>query len=176
MKSKVIGLALLGLVFPAGRLQVRQSVVAAEPVSQKTVRIGQIFIVGNTRTRQDILLRQLPFFPGEIITIDALETAARNLAALTSFKGKPKVTILEPEKDTAYHDVLVEVVEKRSNGFGFACLEYLEACTEDTQVKDALVAVEYLQASSLFAACYLDGLELTLDCIGNALGVLMDRQ
>src|SRR5581483_8710964 len=37
-----------------------------EVQEQQPARVGQIFIVGNERTRQNVILRQIPLFPGQV--------------------------------------------------------------------------------------------------------------
>src|SRR5262249_36824262 len=55
-------------------------------IEQKApARVGQIFIVGNTRTRQNVILRQIPLYPGQILTYPDLRLAERNLQRLNIF-------------------------------------------------------------------------------------------
>src|SRR4051794_40136609 len=79
--------------------------------ARKFMRVGNIFVVGNTATRQPVILRQIPLYPGNVLSVAGLETGARNLARLNLFKGKPTVTVLDPEEESKFKDILVTVEE-----------------------------------------------------------------
>jgi hypothetical protein len=80
-------------------------------------RVGRIVIVGNTCTRHDLIMSQIPVYPGQILNESDLQKAERNLARLGIFKHtpdgsvRPKVTILNPDTDGEYKDILVTVEE-----------------------------------------------------------------
>ncbi|HXG10251.1 MAG TPA: outer membrane protein assembly factor BamA [Gemmataceae bacterium] len=86
-------------------------------------RVGQIFIVGNEVTRQNVILRQVPLFPGQILTYPDLRVAERNLARLNIFEVNPEtgvrptVTVINPEEDSEFKDILVTVQETRTGAF-----------------------------------------------------------
>jgi outer membrane protein insertion porin family len=89
-------------------------------------RVGQIFIAGNERTRQHVILRQLPLYPGQLLTYPDLRTAERNLQRLGIFETsqdgniKPTVTVIDPDdKDKAYKDILVTVQEANTGSLVF---------------------------------------------------------
>jgi outer membrane protein assembly complex protein YaeT len=88
-------------------------------------RVGQIFIVGNDRTRQNVILRQIPLYPGQVLTYPDLRLAERNLARLNIFATtpdgsvRPTVTVLDPESDSPYKDVLVTVQEDNTGSLLF---------------------------------------------------------
>src|SRR5262249_32889931 len=49
---------------------------------QKPAVAGQIIVVGNERTRQEVILRQIPIYPGQVLTYPDLRLAEANLARL----------------------------------------------------------------------------------------------
>jgi outer membrane protein assembly complex protein YaeT len=85
--------------------------------------VGQIFIVGNTTTRQNVILRQIPLFPGQPLSYPALAQAERNLARLGIFESTPEVhptvTVIDPDTDSPYKDILVNVQETRTGSLMF---------------------------------------------------------
>ncbi len=87
-------------------------------------RVGQIFILGNTRTRQNVILRQVPLFPGQILTYPDLEIAKANLSRLGIFTSgqdgpPPNVKILNEADDTPWKDILIEVNEANTGSLVF---------------------------------------------------------
>src|SRR5262249_34275638 len=112
-------------------------VTAAKPVLRvrveaKTtpVRIGQIHIVGNTRTEAAVILHQMQLFPGAELGHRDLQAAEKKLAQLGRFvvdpdKGvRPTVTVVNSDGDSPFKDILVQVQEKEAaaapliNGLG----------------------------------------------------------
>jgi outer membrane protein assembly complex protein YaeT len=96
-----------------------------EVEEKPTARVGQIFIVGNTTTRQNVILRQVPLFPGQVLSYPALADAERNLAKLGIFEVnpetgvRPQVTVLDPDSDSPYKDILINVQETRTGSLMF---------------------------------------------------------
>jgi outer membrane protein assembly complex protein YaeT len=88
-------------------------------------RVGNIYIVGNERTRQNVILRQVPLYPGQLLTYPDLRLAERNLQRLNIFANTPdgsvhpSVTVLNPESDNPYKDVLVSVQEDNTGSLIF---------------------------------------------------------
>jgi outer membrane protein assembly complex protein YaeT len=90
-------------------------------------RVGQIFIVGNERTRQNVILRQIPLYPGQILTYPDLRLAERNLARLNIFQNspdggvKPTLQVLDNPNDPSspYKDILVTVQEDNTGSLLF---------------------------------------------------------
>lgn len=105
-----------------GIVQVRYEVEDRPPA-----RVGQIFIVGNERTRQNVILRQVPLFPGQVLNYPALREAERNLARLNIFEAsqdgsvRPSVTVLDNpiDPDNPYKDILVSVQEASTGSLMF---------------------------------------------------------
>jgi outer membrane protein assembly complex protein YaeT len=87
--------------------------------------VGQIFIVGNDVTRQNVIQRQIPLFPGQVLTYPDLRRAELNLARLNIFemnkeKGiEPRVEVLDPESDNPVKDLLVTVQETHTGSLMF---------------------------------------------------------
>lgn len=83
-------------------------------------RVGQIHIVGNTVTKDNVIRRQLQVYPGQILSTPDLRISERNLARLNIFKMDPAqgiaptVTVLDPESDSEFKDILVQVEEDRT--------------------------------------------------------------
>jgi outer membrane protein insertion porin family len=96
-------------------------------------RVGSIFIVGNERTRQNVILRQLPLYPGQLLTYPDLRTAERNLQRLGIFENgagpngapsdasaKPTVTVIDSQDpNSPYKDILVTVAEANTGSLVF---------------------------------------------------------
>ncbi|HTU19697.1 MAG TPA: POTRA domain-containing protein [Gemmataceae bacterium] len=93
-------------------------------------RVGQIFIIGNTITRDAVILRQVPFKPGDKFTLSDLRAVQRNLARLQLFKKAPApcVRVLDEnrDKDDVFKDICIEVAERDCNAFFWALQESLE--------------------------------------------------
>jgi outer membrane protein insertion porin family len=88
-------------------------------------RVGQVFIVGNTRTRQNIILRQVQLYPGQPLEYPAMRQAEKNLTRLGIFESspdggqKPNVYVLNPESDSDFKDIMVEVKEANTGSLMF---------------------------------------------------------
>lgn len=79
-------------------------------------RVGEIIIMGNTKTPQDVILRQIPsLFPGGVIDERSLRLGEKNLAALNRFVVNPQKGIRPTIKvvgDGEFKEILVTVQEK----------------------------------------------------------------
>lgn len=79
--------------------------------------VGQIIIIGNDVTRDNVIRRQIPLYPGQVLTYPDLALAEANLARLNIFemdpeKGqRPSLTVLDPDSDNPVKDILVQVQE-----------------------------------------------------------------
>ena len=88
-------------------------------------KVGQIIIAGNDVTRDNVILRQVGLYPGQILTYPDLKIAERNLTKLNIFevdpaKGiKPTVTVLDPDGDKEFKDILVTVQEEPTGSLIF---------------------------------------------------------
>ncbi|HJT79182.1 MAG TPA: BamA/TamA family outer membrane protein, partial [Gemmataceae bacterium] len=88
-------------------------------------RVGQIFVVGNDVTRQNVILRQVPLYPGQVLTYPELRIAEQNLARLNIFETnpesgvKPTVSVIDPDVDSPFKDILVSVQETRTGSLLF---------------------------------------------------------
>src|SRR5262249_47054619 len=49
-------------------------------------KVGQVFVVGNEVTKQNVILREVPLYPGQILTYPDVRVAERNLARLNIFE------------------------------------------------------------------------------------------
>jgi outer membrane protein assembly complex protein YaeT len=89
--------------------------------------VGQIIIYGNERTKQNVILRQLPLYPGQLLTYPDLRLAERNLTRLGIFDGgpeggsRPTVTVVDDPTfpDSPYKTVLVSVQEANTGSLLF---------------------------------------------------------
>ncbi len=79
----------------------------ADTKAVPAARVGQIFVVGNTKTPTDVIVKQLALFPGQVLEYPALRQAEKKLA-----KWKATVTIVENGEGSAYKDILVKVNEQ----------------------------------------------------------------
>ncbi len=93
-------------------------------------RAGQIFIIGNTVTRDSVILEQIPIFPGHEFTLADLRTAERNLARLKIFMADPppRVRIMDQDNqgDSPFKDIRVDVTERPGNIYLWPIIESLK--------------------------------------------------
>jgi hypothetical protein len=80
-------------------------------------RVGQILIVGNVYTRQDIILRRVPLYPGAPLTRDDLRQAEWNLARLRLFARVRSLPVGHPKPGKGFKDVLIIVEEDATTSF-----------------------------------------------------------
>jgi outer membrane protein insertion porin family len=87
--------------------------------------VGQVLIIGNSVTRDNVIRRQLQFFPGQLLSEPDLRASERNLARLGIFKNNPEqgvaptITVLDPDSPNPIKDVLVQVEEDRTGSLMF---------------------------------------------------------
>jgi RNA polymerase sigma factor (sigma-70 family) len=79
----------------------------ADGAKEKPVKVGNIFLVGNTKTEQAAILKKIPLGPGDAIDYEVLRTAQKNLAALGA-----RIELIESVDNAEYKDIRVTVVEK----------------------------------------------------------------
>ena len=95
---------------------------AAPPPAEPLSRVGQIFVIGNDRTRDDVILERVPLFPGKVLTHPDIRRAERNLRRLRIFKDRDGVrptvrALVNPnDPDSFYKDILITVVEDDTCG------------------------------------------------------------
>src|SRR5262249_13366219 len=81
------------------------------------IRVGEIRVVGNDVTKENVIRRQIPLYPGQILTFPDLRLAEKKLAQLNIFEVnpatgvRPTVTVIDPEGPGEFKDVLVTVNE-----------------------------------------------------------------
>ena len=111
---------ILLMIPSSGRLE-----AAGPPPAEPLIRVGQIFIIGNDRTSQSVILEQVRFFPGQELTTSAIRRAERNLRRLRIFKDRDGVyptvrALVNPnDPDSVYKDILITVVEDDTCGVVF---------------------------------------------------------
>jgi outer membrane protein assembly complex protein YaeT len=89
-------------------------------------KVGQIMIVGNDVTKDNVILRQLQgIYPGQTLSYPEMRQAERNLARLQIFEVKPEqgirptVAVVDPEDATEFKDLLVTVQEQPTGSLMF---------------------------------------------------------
>jgi outer membrane protein insertion porin family len=87
-------------------------------------RVGQVFIIGNTRTRQNVILRQVPLFPGQVLTYPDLQLAENNLKRLGIFTSgqdgpPPTVKVIDDGSDSPFKDIRIDVNEANTGSLVF---------------------------------------------------------
>jgi outer membrane protein assembly complex protein YaeT len=88
-------------------------------------RVGNIIVVGNEVTKDNVIRRQIPLYPGQILTYPDLRLAEKKLAQLNIFETnpatgvRPTVTVIDPDSDTPFKDVLVNVHETTTGSLLF---------------------------------------------------------
>src|SRR5262249_29129846 len=94
-----------------------QVAVHYEIVERPPAKVAGIRIAGNEVTKDNVILRQIPLLPGQTLTYPDLRVAERNLAKLGIFETNPQtgvrptVSVIDPDSDTEYKEVLVQVQE-----------------------------------------------------------------
>jgi outer membrane protein assembly complex protein YaeT len=102
-----------------------QVAVHYEVQERPPARVGQIIIYGNDVTKENVIRRQIPLFPGQILSYPDLRVAEKNLTRLNIFETNPQtgvrptVTVLDPESDTEFKDILVHVQEEPTGSLMF---------------------------------------------------------
>jgi RNA polymerase sigma factor (sigma-70 family) len=103
-------------------IRTRSRSVAQEPAEKDPARVGQSFIIGNENVKQDVILRQVPLSPGQVLTYPGLRDAERNLEKLGLFrvepdKGiRPTVKVVDPGDGSGFKDIVITVEEKPGVG------------------------------------------------------------
>ncbi len=96
--------------------------VQYEVTERPPAKVGQVFIVGNDRTRQNVILRQVPFFPGQVLSYPDLRVATHDLERLGIFKpGSVDVTAEDDPNnpDSEYKNIFVKVEEDNTGSLLF---------------------------------------------------------
>ena len=98
-------------------------------------KVGRINVRGNTKTKQHVILRELPLKPGQNLNSVDLETAKKRLDNLNYFDD---VTISQGMSNTAgYRDINISVAEKMTGnltfGVAFSTVENVYLYTTVTQ-------------------------------------------
>jgi outer membrane protein assembly complex protein YaeT len=94
---------------------------------QKPAVAGQVIVIGNERTRQEVILRQIPIYPGQTLTYPDLRLAEANLARLNIFEMspdgsvRPTVTVRDNPfyPDSPVKDIIVNVQEASTGSLMF---------------------------------------------------------
>jgi outer membrane protein insertion porin family len=88
-------------------------------------QVGQIIIIGNEVTKENVIRRQIPLYPGQVLTYPDLRLAEKKLAQLNIFDMnpatgvRPTVTVIDPDSDTPFKDVLVNIHETTTGSLLF---------------------------------------------------------
>ena len=97
--------------------------VAYQIIERPPTRVQEVIIEGNERTRDHVIRRQIPLFPGQILSYPDLLAAQQNLSRLGIFEEDPSqgisptVTIDNPDIDEPFKTVRVRVKEKATGSF-----------------------------------------------------------
>ncbi len=76
------------------------------------VRIGQIFVTGNTKTRDNVIRRELVIFEGDVFNAQKLEDSLTRLKKLDFFETVEILPVDTPQKEVM--DLNVKVKEKQT--------------------------------------------------------------
>ena len=80
----------------------------------KPFRVGQIRVRGNYKTKDNVVLREMRFGPGELFNAGELRDASERLRGRPYFEY---VNVTPIGSDPTYRDILVEVIEGRTAQF-----------------------------------------------------------
>lgn len=78
---------------------------------------GEVKVVGNSVTREDVVRNQLRFAPGQMLDFNKIRESERNLARLGIFNmanGGPRIYLEDAETPSPYKNVIVQVEEDRT--------------------------------------------------------------
>jgi RNA polymerase sigma factor (sigma-70 family) len=100
--------------------ELRAKAKEPKPAERPPARVGQVFIIGNTKTRQNVILKQVSLYPGQVLSYPDLQTAEKNLARTGLFvvdpgKGvRPTVMVRDNagDPDSEFKDIVITVQEK----------------------------------------------------------------
>jgi outer membrane protein insertion porin family len=126
MTVLLVSVALLCSGTNSPREGIDSSTVKA-PAEKKPARVGHIFVIGNDRTKMNVILRQVGLYPGQVLSYPDIRLAERNLARLNIFKTspdgavRPTVTVVDgPEgPDSEFKDVIIKVEEDNTGSLLF---------------------------------------------------------
>lgn len=88
-------------------------------------KVGQVIIVGNEVTQDRVIRRIVGLYPGQTLCYPELRIAERDLARINIFKNEPDngihptVSVLDPESEKEYKDILVQVQETQTGSLMF---------------------------------------------------------
>ncbi len=89
-----------------------QQEVAGRPQHQKEQRVADLVVIGNTITKQGVILKEVSLFPGQLLYRWRLKLAEGRLHRLNRFKGRPKIRCLDNGGTSEFFDIIIRVVEK----------------------------------------------------------------
>jgi outer membrane protein assembly factor BamA len=81
-------------------------------------RVGEIFVLGNHHTPQEVILEHVPLSPGQVLSYPDLVQAEKNLERSGLFvvdprRGiRPHVEIMESAEESEFKSILIHVYEK----------------------------------------------------------------
>jgi len=85
------------------------------------VRVGEILIEGNEKTKENVIRRELRFAPGDILSMDTLRISLMRLGQLGYFE--PIIPeFLERSADPLTIDILLPIVENKTGRAAFGAL------------------------------------------------------
>lgn len=99
--------------------------VVYQAIEAPPSRVSDIIIIGNTVTRQNVILRNIPIGPGDVLDTTRLREGERNLARLNIFQVNPElgiqptITVDDSDPEAEYKPVIVNVQEDRTGTFLF---------------------------------------------------------
>jgi outer membrane protein assembly complex protein YaeT len=85
--------------------------------------VGQVIVIGNDVTRENVIRRQVPLYPGQILTFPDIQVGEANLARLGIFEAdpekgqRPTISVLDMDSDNPVKDILVQVQETQTGSF-----------------------------------------------------------
>jgi outer membrane protein assembly factor BamA len=92
--------------------------VGVPSLAEEPMRVGMVYVVGNTVTRDQVIRETIELEPGRYLRPADMRSAEARLAALGIFasgQSRPRVTVIEGE--STFKDIIVTVKEKSTSSW-----------------------------------------------------------
>jgi RNA polymerase sigma factor (sigma-70 family) len=107
--------------------ELRAKAAKPTPAAKPPARVGQIIIIGNTKTPAEVILKHVPLYPGQVLSYPDLKAAEKKLEQTGRFvvdpgKGtRPTVTVRDNPAgpEGTFKDIIITVQEAKTGSLMF---------------------------------------------------------